>query len=355
MSEKLNKNLESQFDTLFEQFNKTQLDSAIEHINEQTNISSKEANVLGQELSQIKQQNQNTLLEEENIEQLVNQVSQVTNAKELNEVLHNNQVEVHISEVDVSNEVEKNNVELISLSDIDFSKNIIEARNLVKSFKSGVHEEIVLKNIDFNIVESAITTIVGPSGSGKTTILNILSGLDGATSGEVNVDGTNIIGMSEDQLTTYRLEKLGFIFQSYNLIADLNVRENVQISAELTPQHLDVDEILKLVGLNHASDKYPYQLSGGMQQRVSIARALVKNPKILVCDEPTGALDEKTGKDVLELLQNLCQKTKTTIILVTHNPGIKAMSHAVIEVKDGNIAAYYKHDKIVSAKDINWA
>lgn len=318
---------------------------------EEISLDQMHANLLAKNLVELKQLNKNVDTNNWDVEKLASDILTCKTKADVLSVLENHELTPKTSQETNYDQ----NKQYIEVKGIDYDKNIVEVRNLIKAYKNGGHEEIILKNIDFNIIKSAITTIVGPSGSGKTTILNILSGLDSATSGKVEIDEKNIVGMNEEQLSAYRLEKLGFIFQSYNLIADLSVKENVQISADLNADSLDSDEILKLVGLYEAKDKYPYQLSGGMQQRVSIARALVKNPQILVCDEPTGALDEKTGKDVLCLLQDLCEKTKTTIILVTHNPGIKEMSHAVIEVKDGHIDKYYTHKKILSAKDINWA
>lgn len=232
-------------------------------------------------------------------------------------------------------------------------KIIIKVKDLVKSYKNDEVEELILKSLNFDIVEGKITTILGPSGSGKTTLLNILSGLDRPTSGEVFVDNKNIISLNDEQITKFRLDKLGFIFQHYNLIQELSVKENVLLALELKGVKAnDIDQILKVVGLDHAKDKKPNELSGGMQQRVAIARAVASRPEILICDEPTGALDESTGKEILALLQNINKMYGTTIILVTHNPGIKQMSDYIISILSGNIDSYVKNNNVCSAKDI---
>lgn len=234
-------------------------------------------------------------------------------------------------------------------------KNIqIKINNLMKSFKHDGLEQVVLDDINLDIEQGKITCIVGPSGSGKTTLLNILSALDNATSGSIKVDGEEIINYSSKQQIKYRLEKLGFIFQKYNLIKQLNVSENVKIAAELKENSGNVEEILNLVGLGESMKKKPGELSGGMQQRVAIARALVTNPEILICDEPTGALDEKTGKEILTLIKELNAKLKTTIIIVTHNPGIKAMCDCVIELSSGKISSIEQNETKVEPKDLHW-
>lgn len=229
----------------------------------------------------------------------------------------------------------------------------ISVRDLVKSFTHDGTEEVILKNLDLDIEKGKITTILGPSGSGKTTLLNILSGLDYATSGSVKVDNEEIIGLKPKQLINYRLEKLGFIFQNYNLIKDLTVKENVRIAADLKKNSADINEILKLVGLGEAMNKFPGEISGGMQQRVSIARALVTNPEILICDEPTGALDEKTGKEILNLIKDLNEKIGTTVVLVTHNPGIKDMCDFVVQLNSGKIADFYQNSEKVSPDNLS--
>ncbi|MFV0246393.1 MAG: ABC transporter ATP-binding protein, partial [Mycoplasmatales bacterium] len=185
--------------------------------------------------------------------------------------------------------------------------------------------------------------------------LNVLSGLDNVTSGSIKFNGEELTGLSEDKLTLYRRENTGFIFQSYNLISTLTVRENVELGAYLSSNALDIDDVLKEVGLEEHKDKFPHQLSGGQQQRVAIARVLVKNPKVIFCDEPTGALDEKSGKVVLELLQNLNKKYNTTLVMVTHNPNIADMSHNVFFFKDGKIVENKINKKIKLAKDIEWS
>lgn len=232
---------------------------------------------------------------------------------------------------------------------------IYKTKNLVKIYKNGESDLFALNNVSVDILESKITTILGPSGSGKTTLLNVLSGLDNVTSGSIKFNGEELTGLSEDKLTLYRRENTGFIFQSYNLISTLTVRENVELGAYLSSNALDIDDVLKEVGLEEHKDKFPHQLSGGQQQRVAIARVLVKNPKVIFCDEPTGALDEKSGKVVLELLQNLNKKYNTTLVMVTHNPNIADMSHNVFFFKDGKIVENKINKKIKLAKDIEWS
>lgn len=235
-------------------------------------------------------------------------------------------------------------------------KPIIKIQNLKQEFKTSVGYEQILKGLTFNIFEGKITTILGPSGSGKTTLLNILSGLARPSFGLVSFENTDITKLNDVELTKFRLNNLGFIFQHYNLITELNVKENILLSLELTNKsNQDLDEIIKMVGLEKAVDKFPGELSGGMQQRVAIARALVTKPKFLICDEPTGALDENTGKDILTLLQNINLKYQTTIILVTHNPGIQQMSDYIIQISSGTIISYLKNNNVVQAKNINWA
>lgn len=232
---------------------------------------------------------------------------------------------------------------------------IYKTKNLVKIYKNGESDLFALNNVSVDILESKITTILGPSGSGKTTLLNVLSGLDNVTSGSIKFNDEELTGLSEDKLTLYRRENTGFIFQSYNLISTLTVRENVELGAYLSSNALDIDDVLKEVGLEDHKDKFPHQLSGGQQQRVAIARVLVKNPKVIFCDEPTGALDEKSGKVVLELLQNLNKKYNTTLVMVTHNPNIADMSHNVFFFKDGKIVENKINKKIKLAKDIEWS
>ena len=227
--------------------------------------------------------------------------------------------------------------------------------NVTKTYKNNNTENHALNKIDLEIEEGEIIVILGPSGSGKSTMLNILSGIDSVTKGKVFYKNKDITKLKENELTKYRKDNLGFVFQSYNLISNLTVRENVELGSELSNNPLNIKEILKEVGLIKHINKYPYQLSGGQMQRVSIARALVKNPSVLFCDEPTGALDEETGKKVLKLLQDINKKYHTTMIIVTHNNSIANMANKVIKVNSGNIKEVIKNEKTVNALDLRWA
>lgn len=209
--------------------------------------------------------------------------------------------------------------------------------------------------MNVEISEGEITTILGPSGSGKTTLLNCLSGLDSPTSGEIYFNSENITSYNEEKLTTYRRKNTGFIFQNYNLISTLTVRENVALGAHLGDDSFNVNDIIKEVGLEDHKNKFPHQLSGGQQQRVAIARVLVKNPKVIFCDEPTGALDEESGRNILQLLQDLNIKHQTTIIMVTHNPNIAQMSNKVIYFLNGNISKERNNKTIKNAQEIDWS
>lgn len=232
---------------------------------------------------------------------------------------------------------------------------IYKLEKAYKTYKSKNEENYALNGIDLSITEGEIVIILGPSGSGKSTMLNILSGIDFLTKGKVYFNDQRLDQMKEEELTNYRKENLGFIFQSYNLIPNLTVKENIELGKELSDTPLSIDTIIKEVGLKDHVHKYPYQLSGGQMQRVAIARALVKNPKVLFCDEPTGALDEKTGKNVLALLQKINQKYHTTMIIVTHNPSIAQMGNTVIRMNSGKIVETIHNKKIVDAKDLRWA
>lgn len=230
-----------------------------------------------------------------------------------------------------------------------------ECNDLVKKYQSGGGELYALKNVSVNFEQGKITTILGPSGSGKTTLLNMVSGLDKVDSGEILFEGTDISGYNESKLSKYRRNNTGFIFQSYNLISTLTVRENIELGEYLSKNSLDIDEILAEVGLTEHAQKFPHQLSGGQQQRVAIARVLVKNPKVMFCDEPTGALDEESGRKVLDLLQNLNEKYGTTLVMVTHNPNIADMSHQVIHFKNGEIVDIKENTHVLSAYEIEWS
>ncbi len=213
---------------------------------------------------------------------------------------------------------------------------------------------MVLDNIRLQIKKGEIFGLLGPSGAGKTTILNILGGMDTLTSGNVILDGTDISKMSKKQLTSYRRYDIGFVFQFYNLVQNLTALENVELAAQICREPLNAADVLKRVGLEERMKNFPAQLSGGEQQRVAIARALAKNPKLLLCDEPTGALDYNTGKAVLKLLQDTCRKTGMTVVVITHNSAISAMADRVITVKNGKVSNMRLNDNIADAADIEW-
>ena len=225
----------------------------------------------------------------------------------------------------------------------------------VKKIYKGNVNNYALDNINLSIKSGEVVIILGPSGSGKSTLLNILSGIDNPTSGSVYFKEERIDDLNAKNLTSYREHNLGFIFQSYNLIPNLTVKENIELGAKLSKNPLNIKEIAHSVGLGEQLNKYPYQLSGGQMQRVAIARAIVKNPKVLFCDEPTGALDEEMGKNVLALLQKINKENNTTIIIVTHNPSIANMGHTVIKMNSGKISKIIKNKEILDAKDLRWA
>lgn len=207
--------------------------------------------------------------------------------------------------------------------------------NVGKIYKSGEVETVALKDINIEIKDSEFIVILGPSGSGKSTMLNVISGLDTPSSGEIYYNDEKISDYNEDKLTKFRRNNLGFIFQQYNLLQNLTVKENIEIGSSIGKNPLNIDEVLDAVSMKNEKDKYPYQLSGGQQQRVSIARSIAKNPKIMFCDEPTGALDEETGKQVLEMIQNMNERFKTTTVVITHNPNIAFMADRVIKMNSG--------------------
>ncbi len=208
--------------------------------------------------------------------------------------------------------------------------------------------------ISFDIDEGEFVIIVGPSGAGKSTTLNILGGLDTADKGEIIVDDRLITAYSQAQLTDYRRFDIGFVFQFYNLIPNLTAKENVEMATQIVDQAMDSSQVLGLVGLEDRMDNFPSQLSGGEQQRVAIARALAKKPKILLCDEPTGALDYKTGKDILKLLHDTCKKTATTVIVITHNQAVAPMADKVIEIRDAKVKKISKNEKPIPIEEIEW-
>lgn len=230
----------------------------------------------------------------------------------------------------------------------------VEFKNVYKTYHSGDVKVEALKDASFGVEKGEICVIVGQSGAGKTTLLNILGGMDKLTSGEVYLDDKKVSDFSKRQLATYRRQDIGFVFQFYNLIPNLTAIENVEIATQLSKNPMNPDEILALVGLKDRRDNFPAQLSGGEQQRVSIARALAKNPKLLLCDEPTGALDYETGKAVLALLQECSRKKGMTVIIITHNQALTAMADRIIKVKNGHISSVRINDKVVPVEKIEW-
>ena len=230
----------------------------------------------------------------------------------------------------------------------------IKVNDLKKRYGNGRMSAEILKGVSFEVKVGEILTVLGPSGSGKSTLLNLIGGLDTADSGSIQIDGTDIVGLSEKKLSAFRRNTFGFIYQFYNLVSDLNVYENVEVCHWLGDKSLEIEDMLSRVGMMEHKNKFPDELSGGMQQRVSIARALSKNPKILFCDEPTGALDYRSAHDVLEVIEDIHKKSNTTIIIVTHNTAIADMSDHVIEIKDGMVALDKYNDNILSAAEVEW-
>ncbi len=230
----------------------------------------------------------------------------------------------------------------------------IEFENVSKLYMQGENEIRALDGMSFTIEKGELCVIVGPSGAGKTTLLNILGGMDTASEGKVTLDGREISALSKRALTEYRRYDVGFVFQFYNLIGNLTARENVEIAAELCPESLNADETLRRVGLGDRLANFPAQLSGGEQQRVSIARALAKNPKMILCDEPTGALDYNTGKAVLALLQNTCRETGKTVVIITHNSALTKIADRVIRVKNGKAVDVTVNTNPLPVGEIEW-
>ena len=230
----------------------------------------------------------------------------------------------------------------------------ITFKNVDKIYKMGEVEIKALDKTTFDVEKGELVCILGPSGAGKTTCLNILGGMDTLTNGEVSVDGKRVDKLSERELTKYRRNDIGFVFQFYNLVQNLTVLENVELAVQLCKDHLSPSEILNKVGLKDRLANFPSQLSGGEQQRVAIARAVAKNPKILLCDEPTGALDYKTGKQILKLLQNLARNEKMTVVIITHNSAISEMADKIIKFKNGSVEATIINNKPKNIEDIEW-
>lgn len=230
----------------------------------------------------------------------------------------------------------------------------LEIKDVKKSYGSDASYIQVLKGVSTGVEKGQMCVIQGTSGSGKSTLLNCIGGLDTMDSGSVKVDGKEIFGLKPDKLADYRKENLGFIFQFYNLVPNLTVEENIQVCEYLSDSPLDMEELLTTLGLSEHRNKFPSQLSGGQQQRCSIGRAIVKNPDILLCDEPTGALDYNTSKEILKLIETVNRKYNTTIIMVTHNEAIKDMADKVVKLRDGMIRKEIHNDKKLSAEELDW-
>lgn len=230
----------------------------------------------------------------------------------------------------------------------------VELKDVKKIYHMGEVDIAAADGIDFTIKKGEFAVVVGPSGAGKTTVLNILGGMDTATGGEIWIDGADISTYSSRQLTGYRRDDIGFVFQFYNLIPNLTALENVELALQICKNPLDAETVLQDVGLGERLDNFPAQLSGGEQQRVSIARALAKNPKLLLCDEPTGALDYNTGKSILKLLQDTCREREMTVILITHNSAIAPMADRVIKMKNGRVSKITENPNPVSVETIEW-
>ena len=230
----------------------------------------------------------------------------------------------------------------------------IELKDVQRFYGSGGSEVRALDGVNLEIEKGELCIIVGPSGAGKTTMLNLLGGMDGTTGGSLMVDGVEIAGLKGKKLTEYRRHSIGFVFQFYNLVGNLTALENVELAAEICSNPMDAAEALERVGLGHRKSNFPSQLSGGEQQRVAIARALAKRPKLLLCDEPTGALDYNTGKEVLKLLQDTCRKDGMTVVIITHNSALKPMGDRVVEIRSGKVRDMYVNPEPVPVERIEW-
>ena len=230
----------------------------------------------------------------------------------------------------------------------------VEFRDVRKVYRMGEVEVAAVDGMPFDIERGELVVVVGPSGAGKTTLLNMLGGMDACSSGTIMLDGREISAFSEKELTYYRRYDIGFVFQFYNLVQNLTALENVELASQICKDPLDAGTVLKQVGLGHRLDNFPAQLSGGEQQRVAIARALAKNPKLLLCDEPTGALDYRTGKAILKLLQDTCFDTGKTVVLITHNSAFTAIADRVIHIREGRVAGVEVNEAPVSAEAIEW-
>jgi len=230
----------------------------------------------------------------------------------------------------------------------------ISVRNLSKIYQSGGEELRAVDNVSLEIHKGEIVTILGPSGSGKSTLVNIIGGIDNADSGSVVVNGKEITSLKSSKLTDYRRDYIGFVFQSYNLISNLTVYENVEVVADICKSPLNIDELLTTLGISHLAKRYPVELSGGQQQRVAIARAFVKNPQLLLCDEPTGALDYKSSLDILKLIKELNEKYNTTILIITHNSPIAGMCNRTLKISGGRITHNDLNENIIPVERIAW-
>ena len=233
-------------------------------------------------------------------------------------------------------------------------KDFVKLKNVTKIYQMGEVQIRAVDGIDFSIDKGEFVVVVGPSGAGKTTVLNILGGMDKASGGEVLVDGKDIAGYSQKQLTGYRRNDIGFVCQFYNLVPNLTALENVELALQISRNPLDAKTVMQEVGLGDRLNNFPAQLSGGEQQRVSIARALAKNPKLLLCDEPTGALDYQTGKAILKLLQDMCRERGMTVIVITHNSALTPMADRVIRIKNGKVSEMHRNEHPVSVETIEW-
>ena len=230
----------------------------------------------------------------------------------------------------------------------------VEFRDVRKVYRMGEVEVAAVEGMTFDIERGELVVVVGPSGAGKTTLLNMLGGMDSCSSGSIMLDGREVSGFSEKELTYYRRYDIGFVFQFYNLVQNLTALENVELASQICKEPLDAATVLRQVGLGHRLDNFPAQLSGGEQQRVAIARALAKNPKLLLCDEPTGALDYHTGKAILKLLQDTCYDTGKTVVLITHNSAFTAIADRVIHIREGRVAGVEVNDAPASAETLEW-
>jgi putative ABC transport system ATP-binding protein len=230
----------------------------------------------------------------------------------------------------------------------------ITLNNVTRVYQGGSAGIRALDGIDFEVEQGELCIIVGPSGAGKTTVLNLLGGMDTPTSGSIQVGGQEIAGLRGRKLTQYRRYDIGFVFQFYNLVGNLTALENVELASEICPNHMDAAEALERVGLQERMNNFPSQLSGGEQQRVAIARALAKRPKLLLCDEPTGALDYNTGKEVLKLLQDTCRRDGMTVIIITHNSALMPMGDRVIQIRSGKVSNMYRNENPVPIERIEW-